>query len=66
MFIMRLTTLRKWLTIVCTSGVLLQAAPGGCPDTTQILGVASTSTQSFINGLIGLYVKAAVTDLFGL
>ncbi len=63
---MRCATLRKWLYLLAANAVLLQAAPGGCPDTTQILGVAATSTQSLITGIIGLYVKAGVNSAFGL
>ncbi|MBI4581333.1 MAG: hypothetical protein HY718_16650 [Planctomycetes bacterium] len=60
---MRFSTLRKWLYLIATGTYLLQATVG-CPNGNMIRGVASTSTQSLINGVIGLYVKAAVNQFF--
>ncbi len=61
---MRLVRIRKWIMLMGTSACLLQAAPG-CPNFDQIKGVAATSTQSLINGVIGLYVKNVINAAFG-
>ncbi len=61
---MEFRTIRKWMYLIAASGVLLQATVG-CPDNAMIRGVASSSLQSLINGIIGLYVKAGANQLFG-
>lgn len=63
---MRSSLLRKWLYLIGGSAMLLQAAPGGCPDSNQIAGVAATSVQSLITGVFGLYVRAGVNQAFGI
>lgn len=61
---MRLVRFRKWLMLIGTGACMFQAAPG-CPNLDQIKGVAATSTQSLVNGVIGLYVKNVVNAVFG-
>jgi len=60
---MRLVTLRRWLCFLATGACLLQTT--GCPDAEQIGQRAATSVQSFINGVVGLYVNAGVDSVFG-
>lgn len=60
----RIGRIQKWLLLIGTSSWLLQAATG-CPNKDQLIGVASTSTQSLVNGIFGLYVKAAINSVFG-
>lgn len=62
----RLVAIRKWLFIMASSSLLLQAAPGGCPDSNQLLTAASTGTQAFLNAIISVYVKAGANTIFGI
>lgn len=59
---MRLVAMRQWLFVLASGGTLLVA---GCPDTNQIQGVFSSSIQSFINSVIGLFVENAVNAALG-
>jgi hypothetical protein len=61
---MEFQMIRKWMYLIASCGLLLQATVG-CPDNAMIRGVASSSLQSLINGVIGLYVKAAANQAFG-
>ena len=61
---MKFRTFRKWMYLIAASAMLLQATLG-CPNDAMIRGVASTSLQSLINGVIGLYIKAGANQLFG-
>lgn len=57
---MRWTSVSKWLLLLASSGVLFQVG-AGCrfyPGQEAINGALATGTQSLINGVIGLYVKA--------
>lgn len=60
---MRSANFRKWFCLLATGAYMFQAA-AGCPDANMLRGVASSSTQSLINGIIGLYVKAGINELF--
>lgn len=57
---------RKAAILLVGSGVMFQTATTGCPDGPALLGVASTSTQSLINGVFALYVRVFVQQAFGL
>lgn len=53
----------RWLFLVASGGTLLVA---GCPDTNQIQGVLSSSIQSFVNGVISLFVGNVVDTALGI
>jgi hypothetical protein len=57
--------IRKWLLVLASSGFLLQATPGGCPNGAALKGAASTGIQSVITGILGAYVKTSVNQIFG-
>jgi hypothetical protein len=61
---MRFSVLKKWILLLAASGFILQATTG-CPNDAAIRGVLSTSTQSLITGLLGLYIKAGTNSAFG-
>ena len=60
---MRRSTLLKWLFLAGGCGFLLQATVG-CPNDAQIRGVFSSSAQSLISGILGLYIKAGTNQFF--
>jgi hypothetical protein len=58
--------LRKWLVLIASGAFVMQAA-GGCPvnlDPGQaaISSALSTGTQTLINSILGLYVRAGVNQ----
>lgn len=55
----------KWLALAGMCGVLLQPTVG-CPNNTMIRGVFSSSLQSLVTGLLGLYVEAGANELFNI
>ncbi len=57
--------IQRWLLLIGT-GVFLFQPTTGCPDRTQVLGVAATSTESLVTGIFGLFVKSAVRSTLGI
>lgn len=55
------SAMKKWLLFLATGSFLLQAA-GGCDS--QLQATLLGGAQTFVNGVIGLYVDTAVSSLF--
>ncbi|MHC4443225.1 MAG: hypothetical protein ACYTF1_26860 [Planctomycetota bacterium] len=53
--------IKKWLLFVATGSILLQAT-GGCQS--QLQTTLLTGAESLVNGIISLYIDAAVDSLF--
>jgi hypothetical protein len=54
---------RKWMFLIAGCGFLLQAT-AGCPNDAAVRGVFSTSAQSLVTGILGLYIKAGTNQFF--
>ena len=53
--------IKKWLVFLATGSFLLQAT-GGCES--QLQSTLLSGAQTFLNGVISLYVETAVSSLF--
>ena len=55
------STFKKWVMFLATGTFLLQAT-GGCQS--QLQTTLASGAESLLNGLISLYIDAAISSMF--
>lgn len=54
---------RKWVRVVGTGACLLHVGQS-CPTTDDVVTIAVGGMADFITNVVGLYIQAAVSNLF--